>query len=607
MVRRTAALPDPNYSRPQRLEKTGLNVGVVGEDGTQLGSFDFARFPPAGNVRDSLMAGFIEATGSTGRWRAASSASSGYSIIGNFLRHLETEHPTVLSIEAVKPEIWWSWRAPVEGKTKWPGQVNLLRVLLSDTPGLPPLTVQALRSRARKPKSRSYDAYSWGEFTRTKQAYTKVAAAAEHRISENINLLIAHWNGEEDAGEPFVKTQARKWTRGEILHELIATGFPPAILVQPPNHARARSLFGLPAYGRLHHLLYPSPSEICALAALLMCERGYNPGVAFGMPVPTLASGTSGAPVYTVHLDKPRRGPERRFFSNNFSGDETRLIQRVLRMTQAARYTLAQKGYETNQLLIARAAGGAQTRHESGLFITDWREPGYALKTLTSEHPVLADDGSPLAITFQRLRLTEQVHSQRSRQNSDSVSEETYRSKDPHTVAQSIPIILRGQQDAIDHAAAVMQTRTVTSQEMIDDQFDAERLSARLGIGPSQATNLLAGRLDTATAACMDFTRSPFSEEGGPCTASFLMCLACSNAVAMPSHLPRLVALRQALERISSIVSAERWRREFASHMARVRELLARMATDAEISDLGSLTHEADRIIDALLRKELDP
>lgn len=606
MARRTAALPAPNYSRPKRIDETGLSVSVVGEDGTEFGPFDFSRFPSAGDVRASLITGFMQATGSDGRWRSQASASNGRSIIGTFLRHLEAEHPTVRSIGSVTPEIWWSWRGHVERNTKWPGQVNLLRALLFDTQGVPTLTVQAMRSRTRKPNARSYDAYTWSEFTRIKQAYTKAVATAERRISDNMNLLMAHWNGEEDTEKVSVKTQTRSWTRGEILQHLVTNGSPPKNLVTYPNHTKVRSLFGLPDSVRVHHLLYPSPAEICALVALFMCERGYNPGVVFNLLVPALASGTSGTPVYVAHLDKPRRGPEHRYFSNNFSGDESRLVQRAIRMTQPVRYTLAQMGYDTDQLLIARAVGGGQTRHESKLFITDWREPGYALRTLVNAYPITADDETSLHITFQRLRLTEQVHSQRSRQNSDSVSEEIYRSKDPQTVVKAVPVILRGQRDAVEHATALMQTRAVSSGELHKHHRAQEQLSTKLGLNENQTEDLLAGRLDTATTACMDFSHSPFSDQSGPCTASFLMCLACTNAIATPKHLPRLVALRTALRHISSVVSEERWRRDFAPHLSRLEDLLLRLATETELSDISTITDETEQLVEALLRKELD-
>jgi hypothetical protein len=51
-----------------------------------------------------------------------------------------------------------------------------------------------------------------------------------------------------------------------------------------------------------------------------------------------------------------------------------------------------------------------------------------------------------------------------------------------------------------------------------------------------------------ADGACLDFTNSPFGPPGQPCTASFLDCLACSNAVATRRQLPWLAWLRRALD-----------------------------------------------------------
>ena len=77
----------------------------------------------------------------------------------------------------------------------------------------------------------------------------------------------------------------------------------------------------------------------------------------------------------------------------------------------------------------------------------------------------------------------------------------------------------------------------------------ADQLTDYTG-SPQQAQALADGTLDTATGACLDFTHSPFSPPGQPCTASFLDCLACRNAVATRRHLPRLAWLHRALDEL---------------------------------------------------------
>ena len=609
MARLRAEFPSAAYRRPKRTDSNETVVTVVGENGESLGTFDFSRYPLVGTVRQSLTQAFIKATSSGGRWRRAGSCAAGQSVIGTFLKFVEANHPNVESIEGITPEVWNSWRADLESRVKWPGQINLSRSLLTDVEGLPEATQLVLRTRAPKPKSRDYNAYSREEFARIKRVNTSYVIEAEKRITSNVKTLIDYWNGVEDPEEKPYRANWKNWSKGQILDHLLATGELPKDMVKFPHHSGLKEHFGLEPYQRSRNLLFPSPAEILALAVLFICERGYNSSLVFGMEVPKLASGIptkSSGSVYMAHLDKPRRGPAKRYFTSNFAGNESRLMERAIRMTQPARYTLEQLGFPTNQLLIA--LGTNTTRHPSGIFITDWSTSSNFVNAVDKVAPVLGDDGTPLHLNLRRLRLTEQVHSQRSRQNSETVSEEIYRRSDPATVKQAVPVLLQGQQEALQHAQRFVEIRTVTAQELPADGAHVEALSARLGIGQDTAQSLLDGALDTATAACTDFFHSPFdTDQNGACTASFMMCLGCDNAVATPRHLPQLVVLFDALQSISSTVSEERWNREFAMHQARLRNLLPRLATNAEIAEARlQKTTETEDLISRLIGRELD-
>lgn len=609
MPRLRAEFPSEAYRRPKRTDSKETVVTVVGENGESLGSFDFSRYPLVGTLRQSLILAFIKATSSGGRWRRAGSCAAGQSVIGTFLKFVEANHPDVESIEGITPEVWNSWRADLESRVKWPGQINLSRSLLADVEGLPEATQLVLRTRAPKPKSRDYNAYSREEFARIKRVYTGYVMEAEKRITSNVKTLIDYWNGVGDPEDKPYRARWKDWSKGQILDHLLTTGEIPKVMEKFPHHSGLKEHFGLEPHQRSRNLLFPSPAEILALVVLFICERGYNSSVVFGMEVPELASGIpikSSGSVYTAHLDKPRRGPAKRYFTSNFAGNESRLMERAIRMTQPARYTLEQLGFPTNQLLIA--LGTHTTRHPSGIFITDWSTSGYFVKSLEKLAPVLGDDGTPLHLNLRRLRLTEQVHSQRSRQNSETVSEEIYRRSEPATVKQAVPVLLQGQQEALQHAQRFVEIRTVTTQELPADGAHVEALSARLGIGQEAAQSLLNGALDTATAACTDFFHSPFdTDQNGACAASFMMCLGCDNAVATPRHLPQLVVLFDALQSISSTVSEERWNREFAMHQARLRNLLSRLATKAEIAGARlQKTTETEDLISRLIGRELD-
>jgi hypothetical protein len=61
-----------------------------------------------------------------------------------------------------------------------------------------------------------------------------------------------------------------------------------------------------------------------------------------------------------------------------------------------------------------------------------------------------------------------------------------------------------------------------------------------------------------ADGTCLDFTNSPLGPPGQPCTASFLDCLACSNAVATRRQLPRLAWLHRALDALRATAPRRR-------------------------------------------------
>ncbi len=128
----------------------------------------------------------------------------------------------------------------------------------------------------------------------------------------------------------------------------------------------------------------------------------------------------------------------------------------------------------------------------------------------------------------------------------------------------------------------------------------------RLDLPAPTAAAVAAGALDTATGACTDFTHSPFAPPGHACTASFLMCLACPNAIATRAHLPRLLALRDGLENLAS-VNPPRFHRLYRDHYDRLEHLLSTSTTPAEREDAQRATSDPDvRLIERLLRRDLD-
>jgi hypothetical protein len=133
-------------------------------------------------------------------------------------------------------------------------------------------------------------------------------------------------------------------------------------------------------------------------------------------------------------------------------------------------------------------------------------------------------------------------------------------------------------------------------------------VAEKLGVSVVTLKLILSGRLDTPTASCIDFGNGPFVEApGDPCPASFLVCLACSNSVITPRHLPRLVALRDALDNVATMVSSSRWELSYAEHYGRLCSVIRDNATAAEIAVARtSITSDDRALIEQLLSRSLD-
>ena len=124
-----------------------------------------------------------------------------------------------------------------------------------------------------------------------------------------------------------------------------------------------------------------------------------------------------------------------------------------------------------------------------------------------------------------------------------------------------------------------------------------------LDTGPGQLAAEVAGLeqaleggvLDTATGACLDFTNSPSGPPGQPCTASFLDCLACPNAVATRRHLPRLAWLHRALDELRATATPAAWGRDWQAHFLRLTTLLEDNTTATERQAAARAASDGDR------------
>ena len=586
-----AILPERGYRRQSPLDASALEVTIVDGAGRTHGPFGFADLPTHGQVRKELVGAFVAATSADGPWQSPSSVRTAHSTVRHFLRQLEGLEVRIGTLADFTPEHWWAWRADVESRNRWPGQISIMRTLLRHCPEVGPLTLKAMTHRTSKPKRRLYGAYTPTEFAAVRAAALDDLRTAEARVRRNAARLHAHWAGDPVDVPGTVFMNGRHWTAGEVLDRLYRLGrlFPKHGYRKPV--ASVSELLGHPEVAPTN-AMFPTKLEIFSAMVLLVCDRGYNLSTLASLQVPESAGEDSdGGAVLITHLDKPRRR-SLRHFTHSHAGPGARAIELVVSLTEPARTALELLGHPTDQLFIAATPRGT-SRHPTGTFVTEDFTNGGTAREWSTRLNLRGEDGAPFLVSLARLRLTEQVVNRKASQNTDAVSEDIYRSPEALTAAMVSDVILDGQHDAIDHANQTVRMRFVAD-------------PTELAVSDETRQALTEGRIDTATGACLDHLHSPHTPTGSACTASFLTCLACPNAVATPAHLPRLVTLERALGNLATVAPA-RFTRLYKTHRDRLTDVLHQAGTPTELQQASAHATDEDRdMIERLLKRELD-
>ena len=103
------------------------------------------------------------------------------------------------------------------------------------------------------------------------------------------------------------------------------------------------------------------------------------------------------------------------------------------------------------------------------------------------------------------------------------------------------------------------------------------------------------GKGDTAWTECVDHEHHPGT--GKPCRASFLDCFHCGNCLVSTKHLPRLLALLDALSVRRQQLSEPDWWHRYGPVWAAIRHDILAKFTPAEI-ELAAETKPTDALLD---------
>jgi hypothetical protein len=567
-------------------------VTLYGENGGVEAAYDLTDFPGSLQLRRAFAAALDRKAGPGGTWRSPETCRSGYQDIRIFLRWLHEHDDPPQTPQDITPAVWTRWSMSLPDRPSARQRRRRMRVLMPMLDGLPAETVRAIDRRFPREPPPGEKSYSRQELEQIRSAAAKVFNTALVRIRTNREHLRRWYDGQFSSG-------STDWLVGEALDCLVRTGDVPlqATRTRVLLSRYRRALGGVApelTWGRL----YLTRSEARAAAILLVISEGWNRTVLERMEIPSHDPAVADPfDIHMVEIDKRRRPVRLRHTSNNLldSGPDTpgRLLSQVIEATELARQTLELRGQPTRKLLVFRREWSAGQARLGGF--------GDGVPRTNSRQ----GRGEPgqdrlSSISFRRLRRTVQVLVRKEpAQNSQATHDDIYALRDAGDLAETHDTIAQGLTDALDEAKTVVKMRVVLGE-------DADRL-LELADDPELAKAIANGEHDTATGACTDFTNGPVTEPGLPCTASFLLCLACGNAVATRRHLPRLVYLQQALNELRAVVDARVWDQDWREHLLRVDSLLADHTTSAERAAQRELISDTDRmLVDRMLRRKLD-
>ncbi len=365
--------------------------------------------------------------------------------------------------------------------------------------------------------------------------------------------------------------------------------------------------------------LHLTAAEVAAAAILLAVMTGQNPSVIKGTPVKHhRADGhVDGAPA-TAIIDtrKPRRG--RRAYMNvalteapdwiTIPEDPYRLTSRDQLHTPFGLYTLLlELTTRTRELcggdlLLVGYHKSGQTGTGRGLRALSTREPF----TLWSEqHRLPSDDGAAvLSVTLDRLRLTYLELHQKPVAHTEETLVNEYLGRNRGNLVEYRDVVAAALHEEVAKARSRAVLDVLSKEELT--QADPAQLAEAHGIAVDVFTKMLARELDTVLAACVDNTNGPFSGPDEPCRASFMMCLGCPCARALPHHLPVQVLVHDHLQARRAHMTPMMWVRRFGLAHSQLTDLLGRH-DPVDVADArASASADQRRLVDRFVNRELD-
>ncbi|MFJ1936298.1 hypothetical protein ACIOGZ_27005 [Kitasatospora sp. NPDC088160] len=623
---RRASLPSggPKTRRGRLNDEGGLVVRCFSQGGDEFQDYRFDSLTMAPALRDGLVAAFVRRTAPGAGLTSLHSVMKAYRALVRFDRYLAKLDRPPRSMSELKQEHFLGFHDErKKSVTIAADELAELRLLMVKADGVPDALAGQLATRLPGQPHRELgegsNSYSKAEFGRIADAARTDLRAAARRIRKNRDLLARSRAGAIEVGNNLKLAQ-----RLELLDWVDRVADVPRRPKKggPTPRAWVQKVGGAAEIVSWLHL---TQAEVAAGAVLLAVMTGENPDVILKAPaVHHRADGFTGQTgTAIVNLRKLRRGRRAHMTLAlsevpdwiSIPEKPEDLSTRDELHTPFGLYNLLHELTERSRALV----GG--NRLLVGYCPVGGKGRGRGLRPLNSSTPVAKlgkawglradvpdENGEPTLLPLQllRLRLSYIELHQRPVAHTEQTAATTYLTRNRGNITEYRKVVAQTLAAEVDKARTRGTVATMRTKDIERARTDPETVAAEQGVRPETLKRMIAGELDTVMTSCVDNLNSPYTSAGEACTASFMQCLGCECARALPRHLPTQVLVHDKLAERRQQIDALRWAQRFALPHSQLADLLAQHDETAVEDARRSAAPTNHALVDRFLNRELD-
>lgn len=613
---RRATVPGNNWQPVERIDPTNPTlVRFVEERTGRQKLFDFSAFPVPPGLQQWLARTFARRTGSRSGVKRTGTAANYFMTLRCFADSLTEADEAVSGPRKLTAAHIAAFRLRHAGGPGGTEQVIRVRSVLRDDPELPePVRAALLARPPRRPETVRPVAYSDHEWQLLMTAFRSDVRRARDRIRTGRQLLADY-----RAGTLVVRSQEAQL--GSLLDIFDTTGELP----RRPSGSATRKVSRFGGVPAVTGMLCLTLQEMTAFCLLLCALTGENFSSVAAWPVvhyqPAGAPGDGSPAVVLVEQAKPRRGPEREHMVTALE-DTPDLWTNVAEGTDDAGPARLHSPVEVYRLLVeltetSRRLGGHRSAFSAytpkrAASSTYWVEgvTGGHVWSWARRHGFPSAADAPISgrppVEVRRIRQTVIERRRWPISHTRATMNDHYLAGSAAVAADSRVVVGDALREQLGRARAAQTAQVFTSAFVAEADHDLQAAAEQAGLAPGLLAGLIDGSHDTVLASCTGHWDAPDAEAGQACTASFLACLDCANARALPRHLPVQIAMADRLAVLAAHLDPQVWQVRYEPRLGQLRHILAQH-TDAERAKATeAITEEQLAVVDDVLAGRWD-